>query len=424
MKANLKDKTICVYDYGLFLSLAITLAPYFKRVYYFTPWKTAYPKLNDQWIGDGLEDEGVYRINDFWDHIEEYDCVAFPDILDGDLQLELEALDIPVWGSKKGEELEMNRVDTKKWLKKHGFPVYHYEVIKGISAVKKYLEENKGTHFIKIDTFRGTFETFKAKSLIQVNAKFDELARTLGPYQEKVDFIIEDALDDDDVVELAYDGYTIDGQYPDETIFGYEVKGLGYIGTVKKYDKLPDFIKKLNAAIAPEFKKYQYRNFCPPEIRVGKKTEPTMIDWCTRFPSPPSEIYHVIIDNLAEIVYYGAQGKLIQPEYKAKYAMEAVVHSDWAEKEWQEISFPKEIKEWIKLRNFCKVDGRYYIVPYGDGSTTIGAVVAIGDSLDECHKKLKSYADKLDGYRLDIEVDAIDRAYEYIEKGKKLGIEF
>ena len=52
---NLQDKTIYVYDYGLFATWAQKLASYFGRVLYFCPFKSAFPRTNQFVIGTGLK---------------------------------------------------------------------------------------------------------------------------------------------------------------------------------------------------------------------------------------------------------------------------------------------------------------------------------------------------------------------------------
>jgi hypothetical protein len=295
--------------------------------------------------------------------------------------------------------------------------------IKGLDKLRDHLKKNENK-WIKVDCFRGTFESFHAINYRLTEPVLDELEWKLGPYKNEVVFIVEDAIDGNDVVEVAFDGYSIDGEYPDKTCFGYEVKGVSYASRVKKYKDLSPIITDFNAAISPTLKKYQYRNFISPEIRVGKDNVAYMIDFCCRMPSPISELYHELMTNLPEIIWYGAEGKIVQPVFCAEYGMTVVIHSDWAEKNWQAIYFPPEIRQWVKLRNFCKINGDYYIVPYADGSVNIGAIVAIGSSIDECVKKLKSYADKVEGYRINIETGSLEQAQEYIKKGEALGIKF
>lgn len=159
-------------------------------------------------------------------------------------------------------------------------------------------------------------------------------------------------------------------------------------------------------------------------LYVRRNGKPFWSSNCGRCPSPPNELYQTMIENLGEIMWYGSEGTLIEPIYKAKYGIEVLIHSDWASENWQAIYFPEEIREWVKLRNACKIGDTYYIVPQSDGLPEIGAVVAIGDSIEECIKKVKEYAEQVEGYRLDIKIGSIENMKQVIEKSKKLGIVF
>jgi len=46
----------------------------------------------------------------------------FPDVYDGDVQEELKAQRIPVWGSGKTEWLERDRFRTTEWMQSVGLP--------------------------------------------------------------------------------------------------------------------------------------------------------------------------------------------------------------------------------------------------------------------------------------------------------------
>src|ERR1035437_6230905 len=113
-RIDLKTKVATVYDYGLFVELAIKLAPSFKKLNYFVPWKSSFPKSDLAIIGDGIE--GVTRVENFFDIKEETDIFIFPDVYDGDLQLDLESQGYLVWGCRKGEEMELDRLAMIKWM--------------------------------------------------------------------------------------------------------------------------------------------------------------------------------------------------------------------------------------------------------------------------------------------------------------------
>ena len=57
------NKSVCVYDNGLFVSLAQRLSESFGRVYYTTPWEaSAFPRSNARLIGQGIELFDQYAI--------------------------------------------------------------------------------------------------------------------------------------------------------------------------------------------------------------------------------------------------------------------------------------------------------------------------------------------------------------------------
>ena len=201
MDNDLKSKCIFVVDYGLFASWALKLTEYFGRVLYFCPWKAGFPKSQQFSIGTGLE--GVERVTNFWDHIEEADIFFFPDVYDGDLQEHLRDLGYPVWGSGKGEELELLRWQTKMFLKKDlHLPVQPVERIIGITDLREFLLENENK-YVKISLLRGDFETFHHTTYNLSEPILDDIESKLGPYKFQKEFIVEDAIDE--AIEVGYD---------------------------------------------------------------------------------------------------------------------------------------------------------------------------------------------------------------------------
>lgn len=424
MADYLGTKTICVIDRGSYMELAVRLARDFKRVLLFNPlWKTNYPQIVDATIGEGLEN--VERIDDFYDYIDEIDEFVFPDVLDGDLQVFLrEKLGKRVFGSGKCEEIELCRMETKDYLKSLGLPIIPAIELTGATKLKEHLKKVKNK-YIKIDYFRGFFETFHHVEWVDTEPWFDEKVYLLGPVKESVNFIVEDAIDGDDVVELAFDGFSIDGQYPKKVPLGYEIKDVGWICKVKNYKDLHPAILDFNEKISETLKINSYRNFFSPEIRVGKNGIGYMNDACCRFPSPVSEAYYELITNFSEIIWNGGEGIMVEPEYASSFAMTLVICSDWAKDHWQEVRFPKEIRKWVKLRNYTIIDGIYYVVPNMiDKNDAVGVVVSIGNSLEDCAKKINEYADQIHGYKILIECAVLEKMKKVIEKGEAIGAKF
>lgn len=415
-RVNLKDKVALVYDNGLFVEIAKTLSKSFKKVYYYMPWKNGFPKSNQYIVGEGME--GIERIYDFWDYVAKCDIFIFPDIYDGDLQLELVRQGKNVWGGRKGEDMELYRDKMKQFMKSVGLYVTPWTKIKGLDDLREYLKNNDDI-WIKQNVTRGDFETAMAKKYEEFEPVLDEWEHKLGKVKSQKVFIVEQNLE---AVETGIDCYTIDGEYPTQTLAGIEVKDLGYVGKVIPYTKLSEKVTDFNKKVAPLFQAYGYRGFFSTEIRVSETKPPYMVDFCARAGSPPNELYQLMYKNLAEIIWYGAQGFLIDPIVKHAYGVEALIHSSWADQNWQKITFPPEYRNNIKLRNCCCIDGCYYAVPQSVGLPEIGAVVAEGDTMDEAVENVKKIAESITGHYIEIKIESIDKALSQFEELEKMGV--
>jgi hypothetical protein len=418
--SDLSDKTIFIRDYGLFASWAQKFTQYFGRVLYYCPFKSAFPRSQQYVIGTGLD--GVERVTNFWDHVDEADIFFFPDVYDGDLQVALRERGKPVWGSAKGEELELMRWQTKLFLKKDlHLPVQPVEQIIGVGELRAYLidAENK---YVKISLLRGDFETFHHQNYALSEPILDDIEQKLGPYKETKEFIVEDAIDD--AIEVGYDGFTIDGQYPDPGMFGYEIKDVAYIGVVRPYGRLPKQVKEVNEKLAPVFSAYNYRGFWSSEIRVPQDGKPYLTDPCCRAGSPPSELYQEMFSNWGDIIWHGAQGDLVTPQPVGKYGVEVLIHSQWADQHWQAVYVEPEIRQWVKLRNVCQVDDTLYVAPQVVGLPEIGAVVAVDDSLLGAIKKVKGYCEGITGYSIDLNLKHLTDAVDVIRRSESQGLPF
>jgi uncharacterized protein YlzI (FlbEa/FlbD family) len=157
---------------------------------------------------------------------------------------------------------------------------------------------------------------------------------------------------------------------------------------------------------------------------MGKDKIPYMIDPCCRAGSPPSELYQNMYTNLADILWFGAEGKIIDPTPAGKYGAEMLIHSAWADKNWQAVNFPEKIRDQVKFRNLTIINGKYYVVPQAVGLPEIAAVVAIGDSVEEVVEEAKELAKQVTGYYIDIFPDCLDEAQHEIDELKKMGIQF
>jgi len=408
---SLKSKTALVWDNGIFTEIAVTLAKDFGRMLYYVPWTSGMPKSNALMIGEGID--GVERVASPWAHFDEIDIWIFPDVYEGDLQEWLASQGKRVWGCRLGAELEIDRPTSKETSKKLGIDVGPYKVITGLDALRKHLKANDD-QWVKISGTRGDMETFGAKSYEKVEVRLDELEHNLGALKKVMKFTVEQGIND--AVETGYDGYCIDGKYPKGAMTGVEVKDEAYLMKTVAWRDLPEPVRTVNEKLAPALKRYGYRGFISTEVRVTKDGKSYLIDPCCRAGSPPNELYQVMISNLADVIWYGAEGIVIEPDFKAKWGAEVLLISDWADENWMQVSFPESVRENVKLRNFCCIEGEYYVIPQWTGCAEIGAVVGIGDTPDEAIAEVKRIADLVEGHLLDKPIDALDIAREQLEQ--------
>jgi hypothetical protein len=406
----------CVVDNGLFPSLAETLGKSFGTTWYHTAWVGAFPKSNTMLPGFGIP--GVTRCNDIWEIKEEVDLWIFPDVYYGSLQLELQNQGKRVWGSRLGEELELHRKESKEYLKKIGLNVGKYEVIIGLDKLRNYLKA-KDNVWVKISTTRGDMETFHSPNYKNIEPRLDKLERDLGAVKKIKEFIVEDSIDD--AVEIGFDGFTVDGNFPKKCLAGIETKAKGYVGVFKDYKDMPKQIIDVNNKMSPTLKKYGYKNWFCNEVRIKKDGIPWVIDPLCRFGSPPGDLIQLMYTNLADIFWFGAEGKVIEPIPLAKYGVELLIASEWADNDWQAIDFPKEIADNVKFRNLCIIDKEHYVIPSHLG-LGVGAIVAVGNTIDEAIKKITEISKKIETYDMEVFPESLNEAVKKNEELKKMGI--
>jgi hypothetical protein len=400
---------ILIRDNGLFVSLAELLARAegVEKVGYFCDWESSFPDGRELVIGTGLE--GIARVKYFWDEVDDYDLIVFPDVWGGDLQEYLRKQGRRVWGAGRNASLELARWKTKEKLKELGLPDNEAAQVHGIDNLRSYLKENEGV-FVKISALRGLGETFESENYVQSKGQLDELEAKFGAMVTQIDFIVEKKIPD--AKEVGYDGYCIDGEFPNQSFFGIEVKDKAYFGMLMDYDKLPQSVRDTNTKLS--YGMDGYRQFWSTELRE-KDGKGYLIDATARHASPAGETFCHAFTNLPEILFEGAGGKLVHPKSSAKYAAQIILCSEWAESHMQAVEFPEEIRPFVKLFNHCRIDGVDYVVPQIAQMKQVGSVIGLGNTPDEACNAAKERAKQVKGYDLEAETDALDKAVAEME---------
>ena len=412
------DKTALLSCHGLFVSLAERLSRDFGRVLLHVPYAASFPTLNQINVGTGIK--GVEKVDSvFGKHFNDVDLWVFPDLHNADFAVYLEDQGKRVWAARRGEDIEHHRELCKKIMERKGLPVQPWKVLAGMKELRSHLKANEQQH-VKIDVARGVTESFFAKNYDEVAPKLDEIQHTLGCFAEDMEFIVEDDLPDR--VEVGIDTFCIDGAVPSLTLAGIEVKDCGYTGQMVEWAKIPEPLRRWNEAMADVFEGYGYRGFLSNEIRIGKDKVPYMIDATCRAPCPPSELEQELWTNLADILWEGADGNLIEPVPAAKWGVEVILKSPFAEKNHQPVTFDLKYANQIKLFNSCEVDGVRHVLPLDDEMEEIGAVVGWGDTVEAAMEHAKKAGETVGGYKVKFSMGPADNALEQIQELEDLGV--
>lgn len=411
-----KDITALVVDHGIFVPLAAKLAQVYKRVLYYSPWEEGFPKLNKALLGYGYDN--VERCNDIWDVMPDVDLCVFPDIQHSGLQLHLESIGKAVWGSRKGDILELNRPFFLQTLEALDLPTPGWVVVQGLTALREYLKKHEDL-FVKVSKYRGLIETFHHTDYRETEPILDRLAVQLGPARELMKFIVIEPIETD--IELGWDGYSIDGKWPDRCVHGIEAKDMSYCGWMTDYDDFPEQVRVINDAFGPVLAEYRYRNFFSTEIRV-KDDKPYFLDPACRCPSPAIESQIELYGNLAEIIWAGANGELINPEPTAEWAVQVIAKLKCKEHEWGIVDVPPSVRPWFKGLMSCVIDDRICWPPDDDIHQDAGWIVGIGDTAEEAITALKKHIADLGDAPLKIELHPLVSLLQEIESAESQGI--
>jgi hypothetical protein len=191
-------------------------------------------------------------------------------------------------------------------------------------------------------------------------------------------------------------------------LLGLEAKDDGLLAQVMPYTSLPEQAIDMNARLSPTFAACNYRGFFSSEIRITPDGTGYSIDPCCRMGSPPGELMQLIVANWPDVLWEGSQGNLIEPEFKAPWGAELMMHSPFADRSWVAIDFPPDLRDNVKFRNLTVIDGKYYVAPHATGVAEIGAVVATGQTMQEAIDNVRDVAEQVEGYDVDFNAACLD----------------
>lgn len=414
----MKNVTACFIDHGgLYLPLALKLSQTYGQVLYQDPCEKAFPKINDAMIGDGFPN--LEKVESFWSRTRDIDLFVFPDSQGSALQEKLTLMGYPVWGAFGAEKLEMERELFHDTLDEVGLQVPNYERVVGIENLRRHLRD-KEDKYIKISKYRGSLETFHWRSWDDDEMMLNVLSVRFGGAKDLVPFLVFDAIETE--LELGADTYCIGGNFPGFLMDGFEWKDKGYFGAFKSRSEVPSQTQDVLNAFGPILAKYGMAGFWSMEIRV-KGNSFFFIDPTPRGPLPGTGSQMEIYGNIAEIIYEGANGNLIDPEPVAKFSVECVITQKKEKGAWTSVKVPEELSQWMKLSGCSLIDGRHWFPPDEDQGEEIGWLVALGDTPSEAIEKMLEQEKQLPDGVSACTGSLVDLLKE-IHKSEEEGIEF
>ena len=393
MKA-ISDIVACVVDTGRFVHVARTLGQQFGKVYYTSPEERDCPLIREAVIGDGFDE--IERVKSLWTVKDQCDLVVFPDIaFDGD-QAELRRQHIPVWGAGDAAWLESDKGLFLREIGESGLPVVPHKVIRGLTALSVHLM-NVEDVYIKVSKYRGDFETMHWTSWENMEGALDTLAVRFGPFKELVNFYVLDSIDTE--IEDGIDTHFVAGKWPELVLHGFENKDKSYIGTMQKFEDVPEPVRRVNEAFGPILNRlsaggaFKFSS----EVRITKDNEGLFTDPTVRFGSPPSQGECLLIGNLGEIIARGAiEGVCVEPEPTDEFVVQAAVTLDGDRTEWNTFKLDAEIDQALKGGFCCQVNGRLVLPPMTEyHSQEVGYLCATSGTLRGAIEKLRGLKDKL-----------------------------
>ena len=416
---DLSEKTCLVYGRkGLYLFLAQKLGEKFKKVWFYMAEANPYPSSKFKDMGKGLPE--IERVYDFWPYVDKADMIFFPDCYDGELQHYLRQKGYRVFGSGRSERMELDKCFFLEELHKAKLPVAFTERVKSLDSLEEYLK-NKGPKWLKTPYYREDFETMKYPgNMAEFESKLNDVRHGVGERASKtIEILVQNIIKKK--AEGGYDGFNVDGEYTKNCLIGYEIKDRGLIGKI--FHDTPESIDIVNRSVAPIYKKLGYRGHLSTEIIFDEKGRGFFIDATQRAPSPPSEAMCQHITNYAEACWLISGGILPVLKWDNPYVAEIILKSPWHDEHELVVDFPGEHAANIKLKNHLKENGKYHIIPCGNGSF-FGAVTASGKTWQEARDKVITIAETVKAEDLEHYATLFDEAEKQIDAGEEFGISF
>ncbi len=223
-------------------------------------------------------------------------------------------------------------------------------------------------------------------------------------------------------LEIGADTYNVGGRWPSTMLHGIERKDEAYFSAVTQRDKMPEQLLPIMEAFSPFLAEVGYACQWSMECRVTKDAN-YFIDATTRGGLPSTQSF-LAASNVPEIIWSGAHGELVEPDYPFKFSAECMVKVAGTDRAWETIVLDDELKQHIGFQDCCEVSGQtWFPADEEKPITEIGWLCATGDTPTEVAQRMNELADMLpDG--ADAAVEALADVIREVEAEQQQGIKF
>lgn len=414
MAIDLSHKSVLFFDpSGDFVHMAEAVIGDFGAVKYFAPWDRGFPAVRDYVPGTGLD--GIERVYDFFDALDETDLVVFPDVGNGGLQEYLRRQGMAVFGSGYAEQLERNRWFLKSICKKYKLECADAIPVTGLENLRQILAEMTDV-YVKMSIFRGDDETFHHEDQADTTRRLNELALKMEPYSNHAEFVIEQPISVDNCVEIGADlCANVAGLYPRYNLWGYEAKDRAYAGHA---GLLPQRLTSVLEKLEPILREFNYRGTLSTETKECKDGS-YFLDFTARCANPPSPLMRFMVQNWGEIMWEAANGRIVEPEFAAPIGVQIILRSEYGAENPLRIS----VGRWDRtvLFGHCAYEGSDYSISPSE-IAECAAACGMGSTLSQALEEAVNTAEGIKGREITWDEGALEELTESIETGDKLGI--
>jgi hypothetical protein len=243
---------------------------------------------------------------------------------------------------------------------------------------------------------------------------------------DKFIFLICDPIDAD--VEFGMSSPNVLGVFPKQQTWELEVKDCCLLFKVCPDKDIPEPIRNVNEKFAPVLKEWNNIGNFSTEIRWTPKSYTFTDAVISRFPEPPGGLLTGIIENIDEIFIEGAKGIMVEPKYKAKYGCQMNLYSSSIGKKGIPIEIPEKYKEYIRLKNYYKVDDIYWTVACSKigcpEMDIFGCAIYWDDDMAKAIEGCIEAAENIVCSNYTFAADSVEKAKKTLEGIKKYGFSF